>query len=126
MSIEATDIGHAIEIASEGQKSGQWDLFRGQINAQWQVTSSAERLTDQQREEAFAWFERFLGWAQTVPGMARYFSIPDALWAIAQHYSLPTMFIDFSDDPRVDRGIGGSLRCRLMVAERHPGVSRLG
>jgi len=101
MNALAANLGEAIKIATEGMRSGEWDLFRGQTNANWQVTSSAERLSQARREEALELFKRFAGWAQNVKGMAKYFDQPDSLWAIAQHYGLPTQFIDFSDDPIV-------------------------
>jgi len=101
MRARAANLGEAIKIATEGLHSGEWDLFRGQTNSDWQVTSSAERLSETQREDAFKQFERFVGWAQDVQGMAKYFDQPDSLWAISQHYGLKTNFIDFSDDPVV-------------------------
>src|SRR6202451_4164229 len=97
----AASVAEAIAIAEEGKLSGEWDLFRGQTNANWLVTSSAERLWDTGREQALERFKRFIGWAETVDAMKGYFANPDSLWAIAQHYSLQTNFIDFSTDPRV-------------------------
>ena len=97
----AASIAEAIVIAEEGKRSGEWDLFRGQTNANWLVTSSAERLSDAEREHALEQFKRFVGWAETVDAMEGYFANPNSLWAIAQHYSLQTNFIDFSNDPRV-------------------------
>jgi hypothetical protein len=99
--IEASSIEHAVEIALEGKLAGRWDLFRGQSNSDWDVTSSAERLSTLDRAKAFERFKRFAAWAQGVEGMSAYFSDRDSLWAIAQHYGIPTFFIDFSDDPRV-------------------------
>jgi hypothetical protein len=119
MRLEVANIDEAIKIASEGARAGEWDLFRGQANSNWQVTSSAERLSDSQRQEAFERFKRFAGWAQDVAGMARYFADPDSMWAIAQHYGIPTMFIDFSDDPRV------AAFFRRMRALRLPRISGL-
>jgi hypothetical protein len=99
--VKAKNVADAIAIAMDGMRSGAWNLFRGQSNASWPVTSSAERLTDAGREEAVEFIERFHAWATTIPGMSSYVTHSDSLWAIAQHYGLPTFFIDFSDDPRV-------------------------
>ena len=101
MRIEATGISEAIRIATEGARSGRWDLFRGQSDADWPVTSSAERLSESARKEAFKRATDFAAWAQSVPAMNGYVINMDSLWAIAQHYGLATLFIDFSDDPRV-------------------------
>jgi hypothetical protein len=97
----AANIAEAIGIATEGMRSGEWNLFRGQTNADWFVTSSAERLPKSERGHAFEQVKRLVGWANTITAMKPYFSNPDSLWAIAQHYGLKTNFIDFSDDPRV-------------------------
>jgi len=79
MNAQAANLGEAIKIATEGMRSGEWDLFRGQTNANWQVTSSAERLSQAKREEALELCKRFAGWAQTVKGTVRYFDQPDSL-----------------------------------------------
>jgi len=99
--IEASDMAEAIRIASEGRQEGRWDLFRGQSNSDWEITSSAERLSEPGRLDAVNRVKRFVGWAQGVEGMSEYLSDLDSMFAIAQHYGLPTFFIDFSDDPRI-------------------------
>ena len=99
--IQAPSIEEAIKIALLGKAGGKWNLFRGQTNAKWQVTSSLERLTPDKRENALQEFIRFHNWAETESSMKDYFEQPDALWAIAQHYGIPTNFVDFTDDPRV-------------------------
>lgn len=99
--IQATSIDEAINIALKGKAGGEWNLFRGQTNANWQVTSSLERLTPEMRENALLEFNRFYNWAKEEPSMRDYFAQPDSIWAIAQHYGIPTNFIDFTDDPRV-------------------------
>ncbi len=101
MRLAVASVGEAIKVACEGMRTGEWDLFRGQTNSDWQVTSSAERLSHAERQEALERFKRFAGWAQDVGGMSKYLADPDSMWAIAQHYGLRTLFIDFSDDPRV-------------------------
>jgi hypothetical protein len=98
---KAASINEAINIAVEGARSGEWDLFRGQTNAIWRVTSSGERLTPEGRAEVLDRFRQFLAWAQDVEKMAGYLKDVDSPWAIAQHYGIPTNYIDFTDDPRV-------------------------
>jgi hypothetical protein len=99
--IRAQNISEAISIATEGKIAGRWNLFRGQTNASWRVTSTAERLAEVEREEALQEFTRFHNWAKSEQAMTGYFDKPDSLWAIAQHYGIKTNFIDFTDDPRV-------------------------
>lgn len=96
-----SDISEAIALATAGNHSGKWDLFRGQTHADWFVTSSAGRLPETARQQAWSQFGRFAAWARSVDAMANYVAEPDSLWAIAQHYGLRTQFIDFTDDPRV-------------------------
>jgi hypothetical protein len=96
-----SDISEAIELATAGNHSGKWDLFRGQTRADWFVTSSAGRLPETAREDAWNQFQRFATWARSVDAMANYVAELDSLWAVAQHYGLRTQFIDFTDDPRV-------------------------
>jgi hypothetical protein len=118
MRLEAANVGEAIKIAREGARRGEWDLFRGQTNSDWQVTSSAERLPDARKQEAFERFKRFVGWAQDVAGMARYLADLDSMWAIAQHYGLQTLFIDFSDDPRVAAFFASDTQAAPAVDQR--------
>lgn len=99
--VTVSNISEAISIALDWRAMGKWDLFRGQANANWRVTSSAERVSEEGRQEAWRQFERFVGWAANEPSMASYMNEPDSIWAIAQHYGLKTLFIDFTYDPRV-------------------------
>ncbi|MFA5204210.1 MAG: FRG domain-containing protein [Lentisphaeria bacterium] len=95
------NIEEAITLTMEGKRSGQWDLFRGQISAKWSVTSSIERLSKVEQKTEIRQLKLFLHWAITTKGMERFIYNKDALFAIAQHYGLKTNFIDFSEDPRI-------------------------
>ncbi|MGQ0581364.1 MAG: FRG domain-containing protein [Reyranella sp.] len=95
------DVSEAIQLAAHGRTSGRWQLFRGQSNAAWTVTSSFERLDGREKRQADAQMKRFAGWASSENSMQEYWKEPDALWAIAQHYGIKTQFIDFTDDPSV-------------------------
>lgn len=99
--IQATSISHALALAEAGRSSGKWNLFRGQTNAAWKVTTSAERLSADDREQAYERYARFHNWARGEEAMNSYFDLPDSIWAIAQHYGIPTRFIDFTDDPKI-------------------------
>jgi hypothetical protein len=61
---QVENLGAAMAIAEEGKRSGKWDLFRGQTNGAWRVTSSAERLSEVERQSAFEQLTRFVSWAE--------------------------------------------------------------
>lgn len=90
-------VSEALVIARELQTKGF--LFRGQSNAEWFVTSTAERLSNEGVAEAHDTVERLKQWARQIPQL-KDFPL-DSLIAIAQHYGIPTFFIDFTDDPEV-------------------------
>jgi hypothetical protein len=98
---EVESLDDAITLAREGMGDGRWDLFRGQTNAEWRVTSTGERLTAAGRDAALQRFKEFHAWARANPLMADYTSDRDSLGAIAQHYGLATMFVDFTDQPEI-------------------------
>jgi hypothetical protein len=99
--IEVDSVADAIALAEQFRDEGTCDLFRGQTNANWEVTSSFERLMPEQREPAELELRRFFGWAGQLAEMQLYFDKPDSLMAIAQHYGLKTQFIDFTTNPKV-------------------------
>lgn len=86
----------ALKIAFKYQESGKYNLFRGQSGL-WSVISTFNRYSN---DEQFEWQEKIAllrAWAKEE------FNIEDedTICAIAQHYSIPTNFVDFSLDPKV-------------------------
>ena len=90
----------AVEIASRLRSSGDYDLFRGQ-KRNWPVVSSLGRLAPPARTEAEERFTRFDAWIQNTPGLEHYRNDLDATVAVAQHYGIPTTYIDFTTSPEV-------------------------
>jgi hypothetical protein len=101
-----------LSVASEGQNV----YFRGQANAKWPLISSIGRLvmtlakqhkwnrTDKeafttQLEERF--LDQFKGAYHRLPGAPILSDQNDELVAFAQHFSLPTPFLDWSRSPYI-------------------------
>lgn len=90
-------IGDAIALAREFQMTYQYDWFRGQRH-NWPLRSSLSRLSDIDQKDVLARLDRFFSWAHTTPGLESITRHVDNLLAVAQHYGLPTNFIDFTTD----------------------------
>jgi hypothetical protein len=101
--VRVASIRDAIDLAAYVKQSGHYDLFRGQRNAAWKLTSSAERkgTDDAGSQVVRSTFGRLLAVAKEVPEMDQYLNDPDSLWAIAQHYGVPTQYVDFTTSPSV-------------------------
>lgn len=97
--IKVASISEAIQVANHLRDANVFDLFRGQLNADWPCTSSLERKNDAERARARTLFNDLHEFATTHPEMQVYLENEVALWAIAQHYGIPTRFIDFSTNP---------------------------
>ena len=90
----------AIELAQEFQKENRYDLFRGQ-SRDWKVVTSFTRLNRTKRETALAKMGRFFYWVETTAGLEYLWNQTDQIIAVAQHYGIPTNFLDFTSDPLV-------------------------
>lgn len=97
----------AISLANKFKDAGHYDLFRGQLNAEWRPTSTYQRkignnaAAKKTHEQRIA---RIVAWAQTIPELsylANEVSRVDELFAILQHYGIPTCYIDFTTNPSV-------------------------
>ena len=99
---DAPNLITAITLAEEFRANGDYKYFRGQRDARWSVVSSLVRLTPEQREQAFADYSEFFGFARSAPELLPYLQNEDALIATAQHHGLAaTNLIDFSHSPEV-------------------------
>jgi hypothetical protein len=74
-------------------------LFRGQRDASWSISPSIEREPDRAQADSALW--RFIAAFMHLSRMADGPVPEDAYIAAAQHYGLPTPFVDFSWDPRI-------------------------
>lgn len=98
---EVDSVAEAVRLADLLKQEGQFDLFRGQTNADWPLLPSGLRCGEEERKRESERFQRFLQWAEGRHGMRKYLQDRDAMWAIAQHYGFRTFFLDLTDSPRV-------------------------
>ena len=87
-------------MAQELLRGGRYAFFRGQ-NRDWSVRPSFWRLTTADQEVARLRLSRFLAWIEATPGLAPIAASTDSALAVAQHYGIPTTFLDFTTDPSV-------------------------
>src|ERR1044071_2784803 len=98
------DVDEAIELALKLRSEKPYDLFRGQVRSEWKPYTSLMRLLLRDPgalEGAQAQIIRFSLWLGGTPGLAEIAETDDAALAVAQHYGIPTHFLDFTTDPAV-------------------------
>jgi len=76
-------------------------LFRGQARDWRPLRTSLARLDENDREEAKNELRRFEGWVKGISALNEIASDVDATFAVAQHYGLPTNYMDFTTEPRI-------------------------
>lgn len=110
------DVHEAIAMATDFKRSGTYDWFRGQLKP-WPPHSTALRVKLRDNDD---WQEvlqkpllRFLRWLSITPGMESLVGDENAILAVAQHYGLPTDFIDFTTDPAVAGFLPATHQTRL-------------
>lgn len=91
----------AIRICHELIREKGVSLFRGQSRDWPTMQPSLFRKTGKEYEKAIVAFEKFHEWANAVPQMGVYATSKDAITAIAQHYGIPTTFLDITRSPEV-------------------------
>ena len=94
------NLEEALELANKFKLEGVYNLFRGQPQ-NWEVISSLGRQTDDQYDEAKKKLERLYYFFQTEVSLKKYFVDVDWFYAVAQHYGIPTNYIDFSSSVNV-------------------------
>ncbi|GGF04083.1 FRG domain-containing protein [Chishuiella changwenlii] len=90
----------AINLAQKFKKSGKYNLFRGQAQ-NWNVIPSGARLNEKQFKEGLEKLKRLYEFFETSENLIKYQSDIDWFFAVAQHYGLPTNYIDFTTDLEV-------------------------
>ena len=88
-------VSGAVSAASHMRVEDGYDLFRGQRRP-WPVVSTLRRLTGKPQSEAVARLNQFINWAKKEAALISYKFSSDQAIAIAQHYGIPTPFIDFT------------------------------
>jgi hypothetical protein len=96
--IEAANVEEAVAFCCLLSHTRGCDLFRGQ-RREWRPIPSQLRLPDAERRSA-RW-PRFRDWAGEQESITKVASDPRQLWAIAQHYGMPSQLLDVSANPRV-------------------------
>lgn len=95
------DVHQAIALAARLRSSGKYDWFRGQVK-NYPLVPSYIRLPEPEKDEALEKFGRFEHWVRTTPGLEELAAAgTDHMLAVAQHYGLPTPFLDFTTDPEI-------------------------
>ncbi len=94
------DVNEAVALADDWKRQGTHDWFRGQIS-NWPLASTVVRLKPEMRDEALQKMGRFENWLGMTPGLEDLAGNTDATIGVAQHYGMPTPFVDFSTEPRV-------------------------
>lgn len=92
----------AIRVASSLKEQGAYDWFRGQFQ-NWPLRSSFVRLGKgrEEKQRALERARRFIGWAKSTSGLETLVKDVDATSAVAQHYGIPTNYIDFTTSPEI-------------------------
>jgi len=89
----------ALLLAEKYKKENKYDIFRGQKRC-WDLVSSLSRIDDKKRELAYTRLNRFGTWVYN-NNINDLFEDKDKILSVAQHYGLPTSFIDFTYNPEV-------------------------
>lgn len=104
---QARDVEEAVQIAEGFRGEGKYDWFRGQLNAGWNPSTTLFRAITSGDSDYLKNYEQRIGnfvqWARTTP-QAEHLANPanrDQLYAVLQHYGIPTNYLDFSTDPLV-------------------------
>ncbi|PAW76886.1 MAG: hypothetical protein B9S32_13225 [Verrucomicrobia bacterium Tous-C9LFEB] len=96
----AKNLQEAVELAVKFKRQRKYNWFRGQ-SRDFPPSPSFGRLSKLEAKKSLKRFERFVCWLIQTPGLGCFRSNPDAPIAIAQHYGIPTGFLDFTTDPSV-------------------------
>src|SRR5688572_14791455 len=97
----AASLKEAIELCEQYKKDGTYNWFRGQVRDFRPLNPSLIRVDAARKEKIKEKLNRFGGWAINEPALKRYHRDYDALFAIAQHHGLPTLYMDFTTEPKV-------------------------
>ncbi len=94
------NVSEAVGLTLEFKRKGTHNWFRGQIS-NWLLKSTYTRLKEEEMDEAMQKLARFERWVKLTPGLESLAGHADSIIAVAQHYGLPTNFVDFTTEPDV-------------------------
>jgi hypothetical protein len=93
-------LSQALKLARSFQRSGKYNLFRGQAK-NWDVVSTGRRLPESDYEKKAKVLERLMFFMDEHKSLSKYKSSIDWFFAVAQHYGFATNYIDFTMDYKV-------------------------
>ncbi len=99
--ISVDSVTEAIALCNKLKEDGKFDLFRGQTRDWPKLIPSLLRVSGEALVAAERNLSEFLEWAEVVPQMAFYREQLGAPMAIAQHYGIPTRFLDLTRAPEI-------------------------
>lgn len=138
--IKVDSVEEAVRVAEQLKHSGRTYWFRGQAK-DWPLRSSFIRLKPEDQQLALEKHARYEAWLKHTPGLENLAANTDAAIAVAQHYGLPTNFVDFTTQPEIagffasekaDSNTAADLACIIcldvedlrefwqLLAERYP------
>jgi len=94
------NINEALNLAKEFKATSKYTLFRGQAQ-NWDVVPTAGRLSESDYEKTKEKVERLYYYFLTTKSLKKYSSNIDTFFSIAQHYGVPTHYIDFTSSIEV-------------------------
>jgi FRG domain-containing protein len=98
-----SDVEEAIELAEKFRQDGTYNWFRGQTKP-WPPHATLTRahlLGKDETEEARTRLGRFEAFMKIHPELQNIAENDNAFFAVAQHYGLPTPYIDFTTEPAI-------------------------
>lgn len=90
----------AVNLAENWKGRGKYSWFRGQLK-DWPADSTLARLDQEALSAAKLRLEQFAIWVHETPGLEPLRNDGDSIIAIAQHYGIPTSFLDFTTEPSI-------------------------
>src|SRR5882757_6198378 len=98
-----SDVEEAIERAEKFRQQRTYNWFRGQAKT-WQPYSTLTRVHlsgPVQVEQARAKLGRLDGFMRVHPELQKIADDRNAFFAVAQHYGIPTHYLDFTTEPAI-------------------------
>jgi len=95
----APDLENALSFALRLQQEGRYQFFRGQENSNWLPYPSLVRVPEHCIDAVKRRVSQFMAYTRKVSQVTGLHYSTDDLWAIAQHYGLPTNLLDMTTDP---------------------------
>ena len=97
---QVDNVYEAVYLAGRLKSSREYDWFRGQTQ-NWPLVSSFCRVAEEQMDAVMEKLARYEHWIKSTPGLESIAASTDMAIAVAQHYGLPTNFVDFTTEPPI-------------------------